>query len=393
MKTLIELYDERPVENVLATEVFRPERTIFLCPPEQAQDRGTQNKLRSFMAQRGLDTELIFMESSLYYTDKVKKQLLRILEQYDDCVLDTAGGTDAALFAAGAVSAETGLPCFTYSRKRNCFFDIQGAPFAHELPCSVRYSVEDFFLMAGGALRQGRVDNTVLDAYEDAIDPFFSIFLRYRKEWNRLVTWFQRISQNKKDEKISLYVSGPYTVKGSYGSRIKANPAFLRSLEDIGFLKSLEIEGEERVSFRFKDQWVRGFLRDVGSVLELYVYFEAMKTGVFQDLISSAVVDWDSGSADDSKVSNEIDLMAVKGIIPLFVSCKVADISTEALNELAVLRDRFGGSMAHAVIVTAEKCRAITRHRAQELNIHIIDLDDLTRGRVGERLKAIAAMS
>ena len=32
MKTLIELYDERPIENILATEVFRPERTVFLCP-------------------------------------------------------------------------------------------------------------------------------------------------------------------------------------------------------------------------------------------------------------------------------------------------------------------------------------------------------------------------
>ena len=31
MKTLIELYDERPIENVLGTEVFRPERTVFLC--------------------------------------------------------------------------------------------------------------------------------------------------------------------------------------------------------------------------------------------------------------------------------------------------------------------------------------------------------------------------
>ena len=31
MKTLIELYDERPLENVLSTEVFSPERTVFIC--------------------------------------------------------------------------------------------------------------------------------------------------------------------------------------------------------------------------------------------------------------------------------------------------------------------------------------------------------------------------
>ncbi len=388
MKTLIELYDERPVENVLATEVFRPERTVFLCGAEQAQNRQMQDKLRDFMTRRGLNTELIFLESSLYYTDKIKKQLTRLLEQYDDCMLDITGGTDSALFAAGAISAQTGLPCFTYSRKRNSFYNIQGAEFAHELCCDIRYSVEDFFLMAGGALRQGRVDNSVLERYENDIEPFFNLFLRYRREWNRLITWFQRISQNKKDEPVSLYVNGSYVVKGSYGSRIKADPGFLRELERIGFIKSLKIEGEERVSFRFKDEWVRGFLRDVGSVLELYVYAEAKKTGLFQDLVSSAVVDWERDSNDH--VSNEIDLMATRGIVPLFVSCKVCDISTEALNELAILRDRFGGSMALAAIVTAEKCRAVTRHRAEELGIHVIDLDDLTHGRVDERLRAIA---
>ena len=389
MKTLIELFDERPVENVLATEVFRPERTIFLCGAEDAQNRSKQEKLRSFMARRGLDTELIFVESSLFYTDKIKKQLLRLLEQYPDCTLDTTGGTDAALFAAGAISAEKGLPCFTFSRKRNSFYNIQGAEYAHEKPCDIRYSVEDFFLMAGGAMRQGRVDNSVLSRYEESIDGFFAIFLRYRKEWNRLITWFQRISQNKKDEAVSLYVNGPYTVKGSYGSRIKANPAFLRELEKLGYIRSLKLEGEERVSFRFKDEWTRGFLRDVGSVLELYTYQQAKNTGLFQDLVSSAVVDWDSGDIN-KQVSNEIDLVATRGIMPLFVSCKVCDVSTEALNELAILRDRFGGSMARAAIVTAEKCRAVTRNRAGELGIHVIDLDDLAKKRLGERLKAVA---
>ena len=388
MKTLIELYDERPVENVLATEMFRPERTVFLCSAEDAQNRVMQEKLRAFMQRRGLRTELIFLESSPFYTDKIKKQLKRLIETYPDCALDITGGTDAALFAAGAVSAEAGLPCFTYSRRRNRFFNIQGAEFAHEKSCDICYSVEDFFLMAGGALRQGRVDNRVLQSYEESIEPFFNLFLRFRKDWNKLITWMQRISQNKKDEDISLYVSGPYTAKGSYGSRINANPEFLHALEQLGYIKSLQIEGKERVSFRFKDTWVRTFLRDVGSVLELYVYVQAKKVGLFQDLVSSAVVDWESGS-ENNHVSNEIDLMATCGIIPLFVSCKVCDISTEALNELAILRDRFGGSMANAVIVTAEKCRAVTRHRATELGIHVIDLDDLTHGRAGEQLAAI----
>ena len=34
MHTLIELYDERPLENVLGVEVFRPERVVYVsCDP------------------------------------------------------------------------------------------------------------------------------------------------------------------------------------------------------------------------------------------------------------------------------------------------------------------------------------------------------------------------
>ena len=44
---------------------------------------------------------------------------------------------------------------------------------------------------------------------------------------------------------------------------------------------------------------------------------------------------------------------------------------TEALNELAILRDRFGSGIARAAIVTAEPTRAVTRHRAEELGIDV----------------------
>ena len=63
MKTLIELYDERPIENVLASEVFRPQRTVFLCPPEVAQNKTVLEKMRKFFAHRGLDMELVFPSS------------------------------------------------------------------------------------------------------------------------------------------------------------------------------------------------------------------------------------------------------------------------------------------------------------------------------------------
>ena len=387
MKTLIELYDERPIENVLASEVFRPERTVYLCPSEIAQDKRIQTKLREYYAHCGLETELVFLESSLYNSEKLLRQLRSVTEKYEDCCLDITGGTDAALFACGQLCAERDIPAFTYSRKRNCFYNIHNADFAEDLPCTVQHKVEDCFLMAGGAMRKGRVDNAILAGYLDKIDDFFRIYLRYRTGWNKTVQYIQLVSQGEKGVPAPLEVEADYTVRGERGAKIEAPADCLRDLEKLGFLRGVEIS-RERVRFAFADQQIRNWLRDVGSVLELYVYKACLDTGIFNDVRTSAVVDWEGDFRQDD-VTNEIDVMAMQGVLPAFISCKTCEVDTDALNELAILRGRFGGEGAKAAIVTTQRCQNITRHRAAEYRIEVIDLEDLREGRAAEQIKAM----
>ena len=388
MNTLIELYDDRANENILAPDMFRPHRIIYLCPTEIAQDKRRQEKIRAFFLHRGWDPELIFLESSLFKADRILRQLLTISEKYPDCALDVTGGSDAALFAAGMFASQTGVPAFTYSRKQNRFYNISGAPFADNLPCDLAYSVEEFFLMAGGTLLPGRVKNTILEQYLDDFDPFFACFLRFRRDWTNIISYIQRVSPAEYGQVPPLSIQGKYTVKGEHGRRNSANEDALHELARIGFIQQLAIVPGESVSFRFRDANIRAWLRDVGSVLELYVYKACLDTGIFNDVISSAVVRWDDVLGHGS-VSNEIDVMAAKGVIPLFLSCKATDIKTEALNELAILRDRFGGKGAKAAIVTTEPCNAAARHRAAQLGIAVIDLEELRSGQLAHRLKII----
>jgi len=90
-----------------------------------------------------------------------------------------------------------------------------------------------------------------------------------------------------------------------------------------------------------------------------------------------------------SSIINEIDVMSARGVVPLFISCKATDIKTDSLNELAVLRDRFGGKGAKAAIVTTEPCSAAARHRGAQLGIAVIDLEELKNDRLTQRLKVI----
>ncbi len=386
MRTLIELYDERPLENVLGVEMFRPQRVAYVCPENVAGDKGVKRQLKEYFRHRGMEPELSFVRTNVYDSETVLQMLRAITEQDEDCAIDITGGTDAVLFAAGLLSAERPVPVFTYSRKRNRFYNIRNAAFAADLPCDVRFTVEDCFRMAGGSMRTGRVDNRILDRYMEDYDPFFRLYLEHRRDWTRIVTYFQRVSQTTPDGPIPLEITGPYEVKGERAARIQAPEKALADLEKLGFLLDLQIIPKERVSFRFRDHQIRTWLRDVGSVLELYTYKACLDTGLFDDVRTSAVVDWEENKKDNV-VSNELDVMATRGVTPVFISCKTCDVKTEALNELAVLRDRFGGQIARAAIVTAERGRTVMRNRASELNIQVIDLNDLQAGRIQKRLE------
>ena len=384
MKTLIELYDERAIENVLATEMFRPEETVLLCPPEMADNREWQESLRRYFVRRGCPVRLSFVPVSLLDAVKIKKTLRQILREREDCAIDISGGTDATLFAAGA-AAGLKTPVFTYSRKQNTFFEIQHAPFARSLPCTVRLDAASCFLMAGGELLPGREDNARLREMLPQIEAIFDCYIRFRAVWNRQISCVQHISLANDP---TLAANGPRRVKVDHGWAT-VDPDWLEDLAQKGLITDLALT-EDHVSFRFADETVRFWLRDVGAVLELYVFLVCLETGVFDDVVLSAVVSWRGRDRKAEAVTNEIDVMAVRGVQPLFISCKTCEIKTEALNELAILRDRFGGEASRAMIVTstsASRTNSPMRRRAAELKIEVVDWDDLVQDRLAACLR------
>ena len=384
MKTLIELYDERPIENVLATEMFHPEETILICPPGIASDRKRRKALERYFERRGVSVRLTFIPVSLLDAVQIEEKLREALSGHEDCAIDISGGTDAALFAAGAVSGD--VPVFTYSRKRNMFYEIRNAEFARNLPCGVRLDVASCFLMAGGTLLPGRADEAKLRSHLGQIDGLFDIYARFRRIWNRQIGYIQSVSSSAPGK---LAAAGPKTVKAD-GRQVTADGAFFRALEGEGLIRSLKVR-DDGLSFTFPDETVRFWLRDVGAVLENYIYLACLAADCFDDVALSAVVNWSGGKDQRDGVTNEIDVMAVRGIQPVFISCKTCEIRTEALNELAILRDRFGGAGFRAIIVSSAigtKARSPMRRRAAELDIEVIEWEDLKLEALLSRLRA-----
>ena len=384
MKTLIELYDTAPIENVLAAEMFHPKELILICPPEVEQNREYRRSLRAYFEYRQCPMKLTFIPVSMLDAVKIERVLREVIEAHPDCAIDIAGGTDASLFAAGSVSGN--IAVFTYSQRRNTFFEIKNAPFAHSVTCTVRLDVRSCFLMAGGTLLQGREDNAQLKTMLPQMEKLFEIYTQYRRVWNRQISYIQKISSA---EAGVLDAAGAWTEKA--GDRhVNADGGLFEALANAGLILDLQMN-DEGLSFRFPDETVRFWLRDIGAVLELQVFRACLEAKCFDDVVLSAVVNWQGDAIQRDSVTNEIDVMAVQGIQPVFISCKTSEIRTEALNELAILRDRFGGKNARAIIATscmATKHRAPMRNRAAQLGIEVVEWEDLSLESLVARVKS-----
>lgn len=372
MQTLIELFDVSPINNVLSSLMFQPKEMILLCPAEIAESREYKRALREFFEYMKCPVKVTFVSGSLLDAKKTERVLEEILASHNDCAIDISGGTDAALFAAGACSGNTAV--FTYSRKKNSFYEIKNASFARSQPCTVHLDVAGCLKMAGGTLLPGREDHTLLRNRLEEIDRLFKVYSRFRRIWNGQISFIQKISSS---EPGILEADGPLQKKAG-NKQVQADLNLFRALAEEGLIQELELQ-EDRIRFRFPDETVRFWLRDIGAVLELQVFRACHSAGCFDDVVLSAVVNWQGGAIHRDSVTNEIDVMAVQGIRPVFISCKTCEVHTEALNELAILRDRFGGKYARALLVTsgmATRSRSNMRMRAAKLGIELIEWDN-----------------
>ena len=79
----------------------------------------------------------------------------------------------------------------------------------------------------------------------------------------------------------------------------------------------------------------------------------------------------------NNSVRNEVDVVAVKDSVPIFISCKDSDKYNEmALNELNVYANKIGGPNAYKILVaTKEPLKLPVRTRAKEMGIHLIIFD------------------
>jgi hypothetical protein len=123
---------------------------------------------------------------------------------------------------------------------------------------------------------------------------------------------------------------------------------------------------------------------------------ESEKNGFYDDIDMGVTVDWDGKTGNTADTINEIDVIMMRDMLPVFVSCKNGELHKEALYELETVADKFGSEFSRKIVVTTyitsnESSKKHVLQRAKDMKIDVIhNVHNMSREEFKNALKTRA---
>ncbi|MDK0788616.1 DUF1887 family CARF protein [Clostridium perfringens] len=146
----------------------------------------------------------------------------------------------------------------------------------------------------------------------------------------------------------------------------------LNFLEENGQIKVKELEQCLKVTFQ--NEFIKGFIFKSGTWLEVLTKNIIEEIKSIDDIKSGLLFLWND---KESRIKNELDVVAIKDSVLICVSCKDSKKYDEvALNELNVYSEQLGGDNVIKILVaTQPPIKSSISKRAKEMGINLVVFD------------------
>ena len=385
MKVLIELYDKDTLKNIVAPLTLRPDKVVYLYDKEM-DDR---DAFRSLVTCFQKSMPHIIVEDvpvDISSVKKIRAAVCRVAERYeaDNCMLELTGGSELMMVAGYQAGVEMGIRMIHTDLVKGCITDVETD---EVLTQTVMLTLENF-IDAKGACFMGESHHPPRVERYFAIEETARFLFRHLKDWKITCSWLQTVAARGLSH--DLWLESRREIRTKSGKPISPRDEILLEFERNGFIKELELE-KNVVRLRFSSLQEKQYCISYGVWLELYVYVAAARSGAFEDVKLGTMIDWNV--YDGLKIGgNEIDVMLMEDSLPVFISCKLRDADTAALNELLIAKKRLGGWFSKGIIVTFSKEKQEgtgTYQRCKMLGLEMLDERDILAEDFQERLVRI----
>lgn len=397
--TYIEFYDNTEAENICACLAYAPERVILLGPRvEILKDRA--ERYGKLLGKRGIYPQILYRCVNKNGLKTVVDALSDLVETYEDCAFDLTGGEDLYLTAIGIVTerySARNIQMHRFNFQSGAVYDCDMDGVNLLQMQQPKLSVEENVNLYGGAV--------VYEDKQPGTTPLWDMTPEFARDirtmWSICTDPSRKKSEQEWNAQINTLCSADELMpKGSdpLFTRVSVQalqahmgrgegkfvhiPEILDRLRDEGLLERYCYDGDT-LELVYKNTQVKKCLTKAGQVLEMVIYLaalEAQQDGepVYQDALNGVCIDWDGDIKPYNRdTRNEIDVMMMHGMVPVFVSCKNGGLDNNELYKLNTVAQYIGGRYAKKVLVAPalhyQHNAAQIRERAAELNIRVED--------------------
>ena len=390
--TLIECFDPIPIRNVVACLRLQPEKLIFLGDMGFMESR--IRAYRELFARRAKNTQVELYHVRLDDRDDIFRTLEEITGQEDECVIDITGGAEQLLMAVGAVTmgrSERKVSVQKFELRSGMVLDCDGDGKTIS-GRQVELTAQELIGLHGGRVYPHSSQPSP-DCRPEDIRQLWELVSGDSKSWNKTVSYLNEF-ESRADDGMDVYLPLDRIAGGirDFQTKEAAVRGLLEKLDRCGVITDRSSGNALRYAYR--NDMLRSCVKKAGNMLEIKTLLEARALArdgkpYFCDCQMSVTIDWDGTVfAPEERVPetrNEIDVLLVRGMTPLFISCKNGDIGEEELYKLNSVAERFGSRFARKMLIATDLERKGPMsmkayiQRAKDMGIYLVtDAGELT---------------
>ena len=363
---LVELFDHHTIEkNVYQTFICDCDEVLFLSLKKITEEE--RLSLKHFLLDQVSHVKQVhFRQISL---DKITDDLNLFLTNYDSVTLDVFGGDSILAIFLYQYGLEKQLPIVAIDIEQGKQFKWKMGKVEKEELVIPDLTIEQLMALRGGKLIKSK---------QPKYSPKQMITIKKLANYAILnpEQWYQ-ITQFFALAKTIEFHAETVKVLESNGKRYSYPESMIPLLTEANLIH-IDEESSEHIRYTFSSSEAQLLCRTKGHILELYLYLLAIESEYFDECMIGAEIDWNGIFPEVDNVQNEIDVVLRKGQSIIFISCKMTDLSVEAINELEVYANHFAGETCLKLIVCSGKINPVYNHRCQEYGVLVIKQDQIS---------------
>ncbi|MBS6183473.1 MAG: DUF1887 family CARF protein [Clostridium celatum] len=357
---LISQVDEHNESNILATKEFNPEM-VYLIKDKLYQDKA--DTLKMYYEKNFKNVKLEFLDIE----EGNKKALQKIIDNVKEknIIVNLTGGKRINSLILLDLCIKEKLTAVYIDIKKQIMYEFKDNIEIYEKTFE-DLEIDDIVKASGGKIVEDSSElcnKKDLIYFAEQISNNLGLWHKYKQQ-----LYESSIFEHDSNEPQRIYIH-IQTLENEEINLLDKILSKLKEMNEISYRKE-----KDKITVNFNNGYIKAFIFKSGTWLEIEINKLINSIEEVDEAKNGVMFLWDD---ENQAVRNELDVVAVKDSVPIFISCKDSDKYNEmALNELNVYAEKFGGENSYKILVaTKEPIKSPVRTRAKEMDIHLIIFD------------------